>query len=136
MGVSFDYPENWALEVSESDEQGRQVVVSGPGTAFWQLSKHPRDVELEALFDEALAALRSDYQEIEAWPASSEVDGRSWDGYDVNFYCLDLTVTCWLRGLADSSANYLLICQAEDREMESVAPVFTAMLFSLTRGLT
>lgn len=134
IGVSFEYPESWELEVVDSDEQGRQVVVSGPGTAFWQLSKHPPQVELESLFDEALAALRSEYHEIEAWPAASDVDSQQIAGYDVSFYCLDLTVTSRLRGWVTPEASFLLVCQAEDREMDAVAPVFHAMMVSLARG--
>jgi len=135
LGVSFEYPENWSFEVSDSESETREVTVSGPETAFWQLSRHEPTVELERLFDEALAALRAEYREIEVWPAAQEVEGRRINGYDVNFYCLDLTVTTWLRGLPTSTGTYLLVCQAEDRELQLVAPVFQAMLVSLLRGL-
>ena len=58
-------------------------------------------------------------------------------GFDVNFYCLDLTNTALIRagvlpgGGRSKPATYLIVCQAEDREFDQVSPVFRAMTFSL-----
>ena len=135
LGIRFQYPENWSID-QRAEGQGEQVVVSSPETAFWHLSKHPRDVELETLFDEALSALRSVYKEMEVEPANEILEGHEWHGFDVGFYCLDLTNSSWLRGFQTPEATYLLICQAEDRELERVGPVFRAMLASVLRNLT
>ena len=138
LGIRFEYPENWSVDEPSLEaalEEPAQVVVSSPETAFWQLSKHPAGAELEALFDEALSALRSVYQEIEVEPVRETVEDRELEGFDVNFYCLDLTSTCWLRGFQTPEATYLLLCQAEDRELGTVGPVFIAMLASVLRNL-
>lgn len=135
FGIRFDYPDNWTVESSEDDNSNAQVVVSGPQTAFWQLSKHPAGTELEPLFDEVLAALRSEYEEIEVEPEDEVVEGRMVRGFSVNFFYLDLTNTCWLRGFETPEANYLLVCQAEDREFAQVELVFRAMLASVLRNL-
>lgn len=137
-GIHFEYPDNWLVEQQSLDPltvAGEQVVVSSPETAFWQLSKHPPEAELEGLFDEALSALRSVYKEMEVAPASDTLEDRLVAGFDVNFYCLDLTNTSWLRGFKTPSATYLLLCQAEDSELERVGPVFRAMLASLLRNI-
>jgi hypothetical protein len=55
-------------------------------------------------------------------------------GYNVNFICLDLTITAWLRGIRTPSASYLLLCQAEDRELLAMGAVFRAMWISLIRN--
>jgi len=133
-GLRFEYPENWALDQA-TDEGVDQVVVTSPNTAFWHLSKYPADVELEPLFDEALAALRTEYPEMETEPAASVLEEKKLAGFDVNFVCLDLTNTCWLRGFQTDEATYLLLCQAEDREFAQVGIVFQAMLASLLRNL-
>jgi hypothetical protein len=138
LGLRFEYPDNWSVDEESLDPataDGEQVVVSSPETAFWQLSKHPPGVELEGLFDEALSALRSVYQELEVTPATDELEGRDIAGFDVSFYCLDFTNTSWLRGFQTPSATYLLVCQAEDRELDRVGPVFRAMLASVLRNL-
>ena len=114
---------------------GGAAIVSSPETAFWQLIRHPAGADAERLFDEALAALRSEYGEIEAHVASDVVDGLTVSGYDVNFYCLDLTNTCRIRMLPSDSGTYLILLQAEDEELKRVDAVFKAMLTSLIRGM-
>lgn len=134
-GLRFEYPENWTLD-SAAEGSVEQVVVTSPHTAFWHLTKYPGDTELEPLFDEALAALRSEYKDMETEPAvESEVEAHALAGFDVSFICLDLTNTCWLRGFQTDHATYLLLCQAEDREFAQVEIVFQAMLASLLRNL-
>ena len=61
--------------------------------------------------------------------------GHRLDGSDLNFYCLDLTNTAQVRTLTTPDAIYLILCQAEDREWDEVAPVFDAMTTSFVRGL-
>ena len=134
-GIHFDYPDNWSVD-EQGDEENPQVVIAAPETAFWHLSKHPRAVDLETLFDEALAAMRTDYKEMEVSPAEDQIEGRPLGGFDVNFYCLDLTITTWLRGFQTDEATFLLMCQAEDRELRTTGPVFRAMWTSLFRGLS
>lgn len=134
-GLRFEYPENWILDEA-SEDQVEQVVVSSPNTAFWHLTKYSPDADIELLFDEALAALRTEYQDMETEPAGDLlVEDRQLAGFDVGFICLDLTNTCWLRGFQTDDATYLLLCQAEDREFAQVSPVFQAMLASLLRHL-
>ncbi len=134
-GLRFEYPENWTLDEA-SEDQLEQVVVSSPNTGFWHLTKYPHDVALESVFDEALAALRTEYEGMETEPAGDlDVEDHSLMGFNVYFICLDLTNTCWLRGFQTEEATYLLLCQAEDREFPQVSPVFQAMLASLLRGL-
>lgn len=136
LGLRFEYPDNWSVDQGEDVDANQQVVVSSPHTAFWQLSKHPAGTDLEPLFDEVLAALRSEYQEIEVELEDEVVEGYSITGFTVNFFYLDLTNTCWLRGIVTESANYLLVCQAEDREFAQVELVFRAMLASVLRNLS
>ena len=135
LDVRFEYPENWKVDEDSGDGDSSQVIISSPETAFWQLSKHPAETDLEDLFDEALSTLRSLYQEIEAEPASESLEGRTIRGFNVNFYCLDFTNTCWLRGFEAADAVYLLLCQAEDSEFQKTSPVFLAMLASVLRNL-
>ena len=102
MGVRFEYPDNWSIDQFEEEQGEEQVIVSSPNTAFWHLSKQPAEVELEELFDEALAALRTEYQDMEVEPASEQIEDRRLEGFDVRFICLDLTNTCRLRAFSDA----------------------------------
>lgn len=138
LGIRFEYPDNWSVDGVFLDPltvDGKLVVVSSPDTAFWQLSKHPPEAELEGLFDEALSALRSVYREMEVEPTQDMLEDFDVAGYDVNFFCLDFTNTSWLRGFKTPEATYMLLCQAEDQELERVGLVFRAMLASVLRNL-
>ncbi len=151
LGICFEYPETWSIEEQAESNQSAsaQVVVTGLHTAFWHLSKFPPNVELEVLFDEALAALRDQYPDMEVEIADNLTPTGGWidrdtreegtgtmeslQGYDINFICLDLTATAWLRGFRNQTASFLLLCQAEDRDLPVVGPVFRAMWISLLR---
>ncbi len=134
FGIRFDYPDNWSIEIQDDSQQRELVVVSSPHTAFWQLSKHPSDKDFEPLFDEALAALRSEYNDLDVESTDEILEGHLIEGYTVNFFYLDLTSTCWVKGFETPSGNFLLIAQAEDREFEQVQQVFQAMLASVLRN--
>jgi hypothetical protein len=161
LGVHFDYPDNWRIEDYDEgvDSDVVQVVVTSPQSAFWHLCKHPVDVELDTLFDEGLAAMRVQYPEMEVEVADDLTSAGGWAdehlvsdelrggstagtkeeinriyGYNVSFICLDLTITAWLRGIRTPSASYLLLCQAEDRELLAMGAVFRAMWISLIRN--
>ncbi|MDC0936189.1 hypothetical protein OAS39_07865 [Pirellulales bacterium] len=135
FGIHFDYPENWELETFDDAEGGGAVIVSSPETAFFQLSRHSAGTDAELLFDEALAALRSEYGAIEAHSAKDTVDGTMVTGYNVNFYCLDLTNTCRIRTITVDSATYMVLFQAEDEEFNRVNAVFEAIFTSLLRSM-
>ena len=63
------------------------------------------------------------------------VHGRHLEGLDTNFSCLDFTNTTHVRTLETPDAVYLLVCQAEDRDWERIAPVFEAMTASFVASL-
>ena len=82
-----------------------------------------------------IAALRKEYREIEVLPATDALEGRELTGFDVNFFYLDLVVSIWLRAVPTPQGLYMVMCQAEDRELQQVGPVFRAMIASLLRSL-
>jgi len=158
LGVHFDYPDNWLLEEDAEglDSGVVNVVVTSPQSAFWHLSKHPADTDLETLFDEGLAAMRIQYSDMEVGIADDLTSAGGWMdelqatgeqqtmgvegeinrlyGYNISFICLDLTITAWMRGIQTPTASYLLLCQAEDRELLEVGAIFRAMWISLLRN--
>ena len=56
-------------------------------------------------------------------------------GYDLNFYCLDLTNTARVRCLRLAHATYVIFFQADDLEYARMELVFQAMTVSLVQGL-
>ena len=134
MGIRFLYPDNWILDEEEALHGNSSVTVYSPGGAFWSLVLHSASADPAELAATALRALKAEYQDSEAVPVSEQINGQSISGYDLNFFCLDLTNTALIRAFRTAGASCLVLCQAEDREFEELAPVFRAVTTSLLSG--
>jgi hypothetical protein len=135
FGLSFDYPDNWSVDLGDSAGQHAAVTVYAPGGGFWAVSGHAAGGDAAELAAAVERQMREEYRDLDAEAAEDDVAGRRLPGIDFNFYCLDLTNTAQLRTLTLPGSIYLLFCQAEDRDWEQVAPVFAAMTASFVSGL-
>ncbi len=131
LNIRFQYPENWTLEADDVSSGKQAVSVYSPGGAFWTVVTHQVDTNAAEIAETALQAMRDEYDELDSEETREEILGVEIIGYDLNFYCLDLTNTAWIRVGCSSKAMYLIICQADDREFAKMAPVFQAMITSL-----
>jgi hypothetical protein len=133
FGLAFDYPDNWSVDTDDAADRFATVTVYSPEGAFWSVSGHAPGGDPQDLAAAVVAQMRREYQELDSEPAADTIAGCTLEGFDMNFYCLDLTNTAQVRTLETPGAVYLIFCQAEDREWERVAPVFGAMTTSFTR---
>jgi hypothetical protein len=129
-GVHFQYPANWEREVEETDE-GWNVSVQSPATAFFLLSFHAGEDDPAHLADSTLAALRESYPQLEAEPAVETLAGQPAVGHDINFFALDLTNSCWSRCLQGPGGSLLLLSQCTDEELETNGAALRAIGASL-----
>jgi hypothetical protein len=135
FGLAFEHPDNWVVETDDSEERYAAVTVYSPGGAFWAISGHAAGGEASALASAVVDQMREEYRELDCEPGEEAIAGHTLPGYDLNFYCLDLTNTAQIRTLTTPGAIYLIFCQADDREWDSVAPVFAAMTTSFITSL-
>ncbi len=134
FGLAFDHPENWSVDVDEAE--GRQAVtVYAPDGSFWSVTGHAAGGPPGELAAAVVREMRQQYRELDSEEAEDEVGGHRLHGFDMNFYCLDLTNTAQVRTLETPGAIYLFLCQAEDHDWEKDAPVFGAMTASFVAGL-
>jgi len=131
QGVRFAYPENWTVEDPPDDEAELQVTVTSQETAFWSLSVYDGLRDARHLLDEVLQAMQAEYPALEHDPADQVIGETEVVGFDLSFYCLDLTNSAWIRVFHRVESTFLLLCQAEDQEFDAVEPVFEAMTASL-----
>jgi hypothetical protein len=129
-GIRFQYPENWLLE-DRAGEDELTVAVYSPGGAFWSLALYPTSVGPARLADDALAALRDEYDNLDAEPVRDVVAGQSMGGYNIDFIHLDLVCTALVRTWTSRSGTFVIHCQAEDREFARLEAVFHAITTSL-----
>lgn len=131
LGIHFLYPDNWSLDEDEAVEGNRSVTVNSPSGAFWSIVVHDRTANPAELASSALMALKVEYPESEAEPISEEIGEETIRGYDLNFFYLDFVSMAVIRGFRTDTASCLVLCQAEDREFEKLAPIFRAITTSL-----
>ncbi|MDZ4781354.1 MAG: hypothetical protein SGJ19_13965 [Planctomycetia bacterium] len=131
LGIHFQFPDNWELDVEETPEGHASVSVMSPAGAFWTIMIHPRFLAPAGLADSALKALRVEYPDSDVIPAEETICGYEMEGFDLNFFYLDLTSTAVIRAFRAPDATYLIHCQAEDREYEQLQRVFQAITASL-----
>lgn len=134
LGISFQYPENWLLEESSAIADAHTVSLESPGGGFWSVTFWPLPVDPKYVAEEALSAMKEDYDDLEFVPIEEAVAGFPLLGFDLNFVYLDMTSTSCIRAANTPAGTYLLQYQAEDREFEEVGPVFQAMIVSLLQG--
>ena len=135
LGLTFQYPDNWTLDEKDALEGENTVTVYSPGGAFWSIVVHPAQVDPEDLTKTALKAMRKEYDELDSERVQETIGEQNLIGYDLNFYCLDLTNTALVRAFRTPGASYLILCQADDREFEQIEAVFRAITASLVSGL-
>lgn len=133
LGIHFQYPDNWTIDEQEALEGNRAVTVFSPEGGFWSVTVHPTLANLPELLEAAVVAMREVYPQLDSEAVEDEIDGQVLDGYDMNFYCLDLTNSACVRGFRTTDAALVIFCQAEDREFERIQPIFRAMTTSLLR---
>ncbi|MCC7083833.1 MAG: hypothetical protein IT427_02370 [Pirellulales bacterium] len=131
LDIRFQFPENWALDAEEASFGKQSATVCSPDGAFWTAILHNRDADAAELAEAAMLAMKDEYDDLDIEAMSEELAGVELVGYDLNFYCLDLTSTAWIRAGRNSRSMCLIICQAEDRDFSKVSPVFRAMTASL-----
>lgn len=133
MGIQFSYPENWTLDEEDALEESTSVSVYSPGGAFWTIILHPLSTDPHKLARAAMQAVQKEYEDFEAEPVSETIADKEVSGFNMNFYCLDLTNTAQVRAFRNDVASCVVLCQAEDREFEAMEPVFRAITTSLVR---
>ena len=133
-GIQLQYPENWTCE-EKSAPGSDTVMLSAPGGGFWMLSAFPRSESPAKVMDGVARSLADDYDSLEKYDAEDELDGFATIGYDFDFIYLDLVNTAKTRGLVYDNKTYVVFYQAEDREFQSLEPVFQAVFVSFLRNL-
>lgn len=130
-GIRFAFPENWELELTRQENQ-ITISVESPGSGFWAITLHDTQVAPETVANAALKAMRTEYSLMDAEGVEEQFGDWPAVGHDVNFFCLDLTNTCWIRAFRTPAHTALILFQATDSELEQMEPVFRAICTSLT----
>ena len=109
-GLSFNYPDEWALQ-REEDDSGWTVTVQSPATAF-AVVRLDRDMPtIEQVAITALEALKDDFPKLQAESAIDTLAGEMAIGHDIEFFSVDVPTTCWTRSFYGLAGTVLVWCQ-------------------------
>ena len=131
--IRFDYPDHWTLDDEEQTERGKSVAVYAPSGAFWLVTKQEGDDDLQAIADEALSAMRDEYDDVEAEPVEEKLAGCKLLGYNLSFVFLDLPCTSLIRCATSAGSTYLILCESEDSDFDDLESTFQTITASLLK---
>lgn len=129
--IRIQYPLNWSVETDEDGPAWSANIVS-KDTAFVLASLRPDADHPAELVDEALAALKAEYKELDADPVVENIAGQPAVGYDVDFLAVDTSVVSLIRGLNTPDGPLLLLAQVSEYDREANEPQIRAILASVS----
>ncbi len=129
-GITFQYPADWEVSEQEQDDECL-ITVSGPGTSFWSVGLFRDRPSPELVLETALAAFKDEYPDLDAYDVDDDLLNQPTLGYDIEFFCLELVNTARLRAFLAREFTVLVLCQADDTELEGSNPLFDEMSRSL-----
>ena len=130
-GISFRYPENWKVELDETEDGGWAVMVSSPETAFALVSLRPDARDPADLADQTLEALQSDYKELDSENRVETIAGRMAIGHDIDFLTVDVPVVCRVRCIESPAGPVLVMTQVAEPDRQHNDPLLRAIVASL-----
>ncbi len=130
-GVRFEYPSNWNVEVTEDGPETTIDVQHPEGLAFALLRTDEARPDPSALADEALAAMREEYSDLEAVPVIETLREHVATGYDVDFFSLDIANGARIRCFRSPRRTVLVFGQWSDLGEEDLSGLVRGVFRSL-----
>lgn len=116
-GVRFQFPEVWEVNEDKTEKQ-ISITVSTPGTSFWMLTLFLDGASEDQLIESALDAFRDEYEELDIYPVEERVCGRGSLARDLEFVCLELLNSAFLRAVQTEHFSALILYQGTDHELK------------------
>lgn len=132
LGFNFLYPDGWKIE---SEDENDSFTVESPTGAFLSVSRFEVVEGDEEPIDKAKRAMEEEYDEIEQEYVTKNFSGVELIGLTQRFVYLDLIITSSLLTFESDGSTYLLQVQAEDRDSDTLGPVFDAIMTSMCESL-
>lgn len=129
-GVRFRYPPHWELS-EEKAEQQNSATVSSTETSFWSLTLFFDRPRSEDLIESAVEVFRNEYEECDIYPTESVVCHRTSVARDLEFVCLELVNSAFLRAFETSQFTALVLYQGTDTELQESKEMLEEITASL-----
>jgi len=130
-GVRFEYPSKWNVEVTEDGPETTIDVQHPEGLAFALVRTDETRPDPAALADEALAAMREEYPDLEAVPVIEPLREHVATGHDVDFFSLDIANAARIRCFRSPRRTILVFGQWSDLGEEDLSEVVRGVFRSI-----
>lgn len=129
-GIQFVYPSDWEISEQQPDENEIVITVQSSETSFWLLTLLFDRPEPKRIADAALDAFRQEYDDLDIYSAEETVCHQKTEAWDVEFRCLEIYNSAWIRAFLTEQFSVLLLSQANDQEI----PETEEILKNITRS--
>jgi hypothetical protein len=130
-GIRFEYPSEWALQVTDLGPLTTIDLQHPDGVAFLLVSADLSCPDSGEVADSVLETMREEYPELEADPTEEVVDDRFVSGHDVQFFALDLPNTARIRCFRTLIRTILVFGQWTDLLEAEVSDLPDAIIRSI-----
>ena len=129
-GVRFQYPDYWEL-TEQRQENELSITVSSPETSFWSLTLLPDGPSPDEIMASAMVAFEDEYEELDIYPSEASICDRRSVARDVEFVCLELVNSAFLRAFRLGERSALVLYQGTDHELEETRETLEEITSSL-----
>lgn len=119
-GMLFRYPDDWM--VGEESSENEIAITARPiddSTAFWSLTLLADRPDPREALASVLEAFEEEYDDLDVYTADEPVARREALGRDLEFVCLELTNSAFVRVFQTAEATVVLLYQATDYELDT-----------------
>ena len=134
-GFYLRYPASWTLETAEESD-GETINLQPPGDCgFFSLSRYPSAMAPEELAEAVLETIRTEYEDCDISPARESYGTHTLAGFDVDFFCMDLSCAVTIRTIQHSLHTYVIFTQRIDTLENHLAEAFSEVTRMWAEGL-
>lgn len=129
-GIRFRYPRDW--QVTEQPQPGEvTITVASPETSFWSITLYSDRPDCRRVLQTALDAFREEYGNVDVYELRQTSGRFPTLARDLDFVCLELINSAFLRVFQTSQFTALVLYQGTDHELDATRPVLEAISDSL-----
>lgn len=128
--ITLEAPDDWSCEKQAEDFEV-SAALRGPGASFITVSLYRERPDPANLIEAAVDAFRAEYQELDVYPVEDRLCDRETEACDLDFVCLDLVNSVFLRSFTTSRETVFILCQTDALELEETRAVFTRLCAAL-----
>lgn len=132
-GVQFRFPSFWELSEEPAGNE-LTITVFSPETSFWSLTLIRDKPRPEDVIKSAVAALREEYDELDDYVSQIKLCGRDSVACDLEFVCLEMLNSAFLRAFRTDDFSALIYYQGTDQELAETRPILESISLSLKCG--